>query len=123
MVFKILVVDDEAETLSELAEYLAYKGYQIEEAADGLEGLRKFEAAPANAVISDLKMPKLSGQEFLRRLRALDSRVPIIVITGHYSPIDLDLAKEFECTVLLKKPCRLRDIAQQLEHMVETAGV
>ncbi len=121
MVLNILIVDDEAETRSELAEYLNYKGYQVEEAADGLEGLRKFEAAPTIALITDIKMPNLDGHEFLSRLRRLDSRVPVIVITGHYSPIDLDKAKEFENTVIMKKPCRLRDIARQLKRMVEPA--
>lgn len=118
---KILVVDDEPETRSELTDYLEYKGYQVTEAADGLEGLRKFEAAPTNAVIADVKMPNLDGFELLRRLRALDPRVPVIVITGHYSPVDLNMAKEFEFAVLLKKPCRLRDIAKHLKCLLEAA--
>ena len=119
---KILILDDEAEIRAELAEYLARKGYEVEQAGDGLEGLRKFEAAPADLVITDIKMPRLDGYEVIRRVREIDPDLPIIAITGHFSPGDLSKAKEAGATVTMKKPLGLRALAAELKRLLEPEG-
>lgn len=116
---KILILDDEAEIRAELAEYLARKGYEVEEAGDGIEGLRKFEAAPADLVITDIKMPRLDGYEVIRRVRQIDPDLPIIAITGHFSPGDLSTAKDAGATVTMKKPLGLRELAAELKRLLE----
>ena len=119
---KILILDDEAEIRAELAEYLVRKGYEVEEAGDGIEGLRKFEAAPADLVITDIKMPRLDGYEVIRRVRQIDPDVPIIAITGHFSPGDLSTAKDAGATVTMKKPLGLRELAAELKRLLEPEG-
>ncbi len=118
---RILIVDDEADIRIELAEYLEYEGYHVNAMGDGLKALEKFEAASADLVIADIKMPKLDGHEFLRRLRALDPRVPVIVITGHYSVTDLKKVTELEVTDIIKKPFRLEEISQKLSRLLKPA--
>ncbi len=117
MAKKILIVDDEEEIRAELAGYLLDKGYEVEEAVDGLEALDKFEAAPADAVITDMKMPRCPGDELTRRLRAIDPHLPIIIITGHYTNADVESARKAGATAVLKKPVPLSELSRLLERL------
>ena len=119
MAKKILIVDDEEEIRAELAGYLRDKGYEVEEAADGLEALNKFKAAPADAVITDIKMPRSTGEELTRRLRTVDPDLPIIILTGHYTNADMESAREAGATTVLKKPTRLSELRRLLERLTE----
>ena len=119
MAKKILIVDDEKEIRAELAGYLLDKGYEVEEAADGLEALDKFEASPADVVITDMKMPRCPGDELTRRLRAVDPDLPVIILTGHYTNADMESAKKAGATTVLKKPARLSELRRLLERLTE----
>ncbi len=118
MVRKILVVDDEADIRAELAEYLETKGYRVEVAGDGREAFDRFEAAPADVVVADIKMPRGDGFELVRRLRAIDPDVPIIVMTGHFSQTDRARADELGATIMMEKPIVLRRLAQYLKNWI-----
>lgn len=114
MVRRILVVDDELDIRTELAEYLEIKGYQVEVAGDGREALDKLEAAPADVVIADIKMPRYNGYELIRQLRAMDLGIRVIVMTGDPTQSGLDKAKELGATMIIKKPINLRLLTQCL---------
>ncbi len=120
MVRKILVVDDEVDIRAELAEYLETKGYRVELADNGQEAFDKFEAAPADVVVADIKMPRGDGFELIRRLRAIDPDVPIIVMTGHFSQTDRAKAEELGATVMLEKPIVLRKLTQLLKRWIDS---
>ena len=79
----ILIIDDEQAIRKTLTEILRYEGYKIDEAANGEEGLKKFSDTAYDLVLCDVKMPKMDGIEFLEKSRAINSDVPIIVISGH----------------------------------------
>ena len=79
----ILIIDDERAIRKTLSEILGFEGYKIEEAADGEEGLKKFQAAAFDVVLCDIKMPKLDGIEFLSKATEINADVPIIMISGH----------------------------------------
>ena len=79
----ILIVDDEKAIRKTLAEILSYEGYKIDEAADGEEGLKKFNANQFDVVLCDIKMPKMDGLEFLEKARQVNEDIPIIMISGH----------------------------------------
>ena len=79
----ILIIDDEKAIRKTLIEILGFEGYKIEEAADGEEGLKKFQATTYDAVLCDIKMPKIDGLEFLSKATAINPDVPIIMISGH----------------------------------------
>ena len=120
MVRKILVVDDEADIRAELAEYLETKGYRVEVAGDGREAFDRFEAAPADVVVADIKMPRGDGFELIRRLRAIDPDVPIIVMTGHISQTVRARAEELGATVMMEKPIILRRLTQFLKRWIDS---
>ena len=66
---RVLVVDDEEAQRSALAGMIGLWGYQVETAADGQEALEKLETFPAQVMITDVKMPRMDGEELLRRLK------------------------------------------------------
>lgn len=79
----ILIIDDEKAIRKTLGEILSYEGYQIDDAENGEEGLKKFKERTYDAVLCDIKMPKLDGIEFLEKARAVHPEIPIIMISGH----------------------------------------
>ena len=79
----ILIIDDERAIRKTLSEILGYEGFKVEEAADGEEGLKKFQSNPFDVVLCDIKMPKLDGIEFLSKASETNPDVPIIMISGH----------------------------------------
>ena len=79
----ILIIDDERAIRKTLTEILGFEGYKIDEAADGEEGLKKFQEKTYDVVLCDIKMPKLDGIEFLSKATAINPDVPVIMISGH----------------------------------------
>jgi DNA-binding NtrC family response regulator len=79
----ILIIDDERSIRKTLGEILTYEGYNIDEAADGEEGLKKFKEKKYDIVLCDIKMPKLDGIEFLEKAKESNPDVPILIISGH----------------------------------------
>lgn len=79
----ILIIDDEAPIRNSLREILEIEEYEVEEAKDGIDALTTFKRKKFDAVICDIKMPKMDGMEVLERLNALNSDVPVIMISGH----------------------------------------
>src|ERR1041385_4380910 len=80
---EILIIDDEKSIRKTLGEILSFEGYKIEEASDGEEGLKKFKDKTYDAVLCDIKMPKIDGIEFLQKAGESNPDVPIIMISGH----------------------------------------
>ena len=79
----ILIIDDEKAIRKTLGEILSYEGYKIDEAIDGEEGLKKFKEKAYDVVLTDIKMPKMDGIDFLEKSRESNADVPIIMISGH----------------------------------------
>ncbi|MFT4092005.1 MAG: sigma-54 dependent transcriptional regulator [Niabella sp.] len=79
----ILVIDDEVAIRKTLVEILSFEGYKTQEAADGEQGFRLFSEQQFNAVLCDIKMPKMDGLEFLAKALATMPDVPVIMISGH----------------------------------------
>jgi DNA-binding NtrC family response regulator len=83
MKFKLLVADDEKNIREGLAAALEMDGYEVVTAADGTEAWKRFGRGDLDLIITDLKMPGMSGEEFLRRAAAESPGIPLIVLTGH----------------------------------------
>lgn len=79
----ILIIDDEKSIRTTLKEILEYEGYKVDEAADGIIGLEKIENQDFDAVLCDIKMPKMDGMEVLTKAGELAPDVPFIMISGH----------------------------------------
>jgi DNA-binding NtrC family response regulator len=79
---RILVVDDEVNARTALAELLKDEGFEVEMAADAFKALGKYEAFAPHAVITDLKMPGMDGIELLCKIAAMDDPAPVVVMTA-----------------------------------------
>lgn len=80
---RVLVVDDEEDILQLFTELLQRWGYEAVTARNGVEALDKFRTQQIDLIVSDLKMPEMDGLELLQRIRSIDSRVPVLVLTGY----------------------------------------
>ena len=80
---RILVVDNEAKMRRILELSLKNMGHEVAQAEDGIEALAALDAAPFDLVLTDLRLPRKDGIEFLRDLRARGDEVPVIVLTAY----------------------------------------
>ncbi len=80
---RILLIDDDPDVLEVLSRFLSDRGYHVETAADGKAGLTALRRDPPDVILLDLALPKLSGLEVLRRIKAEGLNVAVITISGH----------------------------------------
>ncbi|MCB0736140.1 MAG: sigma-54-dependent Fis family transcriptional regulator [Bacteroidetes bacterium] len=80
---KVLIVDDEEVIRQTLIDILEYEDYEIDTAADGAEAVEKINSQKYDAVLCDIKMPKMDGLEVLEAVSPKNPELPIIMISGH----------------------------------------
>lgn len=80
---RILVVDDDKLTCELLLDFLQLKGYEAECAQDGMEALKKIEKGNYAVIVSDVRMPQMSGMELLAKIKSFNPHIEIIMITAH----------------------------------------
>ena len=109
---RVLVIDDDGVTRLVLGAALRDAGYEVEEVADGAEGVAAFRARPADLVISDLVMPQHGGLETVREIRQSDPKVRILVVSGVIgsSAEHLRAAVRFGADRVLPKPVNLPEL-------------
>lgn len=80
---KILIIDDEESIRSTLKDILEYEDYEVDTAADGDEGLKKIQEIGYDAVLCDVKMPRIDGMEVLEKGLNINPELQFIMISGH----------------------------------------
>jgi two-component system response regulator RegX3 len=116
----ILVVDDEQSYREALTVALQREGFLVDTAADGSEALASFEARRPALVLLDVMLPKVSGIDVCRELRAR-SRVPIIMVTARSSEIDAVVGLEVGADDYISKPFRLRELVARVRAALRRA--
>jgi two-component system response regulator HydG len=79
---RVLVIDDNAEMASTVAEFLTANGFEVETAAGGAEGVARFSAAPADAVLTDLRMKDVDGMDVLDAIKRVDPEAAVVMMTA-----------------------------------------
>lgn len=116
---RILVVDDEANARTALAELLKEEGYSVETAADGFKALSKFEEGHPDLILTDLKMPGMDGVELLQKVRQGDPDVEVVVMTA-FGAVDTAVqAMRAGATDYLTKPLNMDELVLVLERALE----
>lgn len=110
---RVLVVDDEESARRSVAQGLRELGWEVMEAADGLQGLEAAVRGAPDVVLLDLRLPKLEGEEVLRRLRET-SKVPLIVISAKREEDDRVAALDMGADDYLTKPFTVRELAARI---------
>lgn len=119
---RVLFIDDEEELVSTLVERLSYRGIEAAYAIDGYDGLAKMRDGDFQIVVLDLKLPGLGGGEVLKRLRAEYPEVPVLLITGHGSPVtDVESRPEGAYDYLIK-PVNLDDLIAKMREALAAQG-
>ena len=113
----ILIVDDEKNIREGLSKALALAGYGTRMAATGSEAVRVLERDAVDLVITDLRMPGLSGEQLLRRVVAAYPAIPVIILTGHGTIESAVTAMHAGAYDFLTKPVNL----DRLELLVKRA--
>ncbi|MCX6378902.1 MAG: response regulator transcription factor [Armatimonadetes bacterium] len=110
---RILLVDDDAELMDLIAEYLEMEGFDIALAEDGMKGLQRASTEEFAIVILDVMMPGLNGFEVLKRLRAV-SQVPVLMLTAKGDDIDRIIGLEIGADDYMAKPCNPRELVARI---------
>lgn len=117
-VHKVMVVDDEDLVVESLSEILSRKGYDVVTASDGLSALELYKVNPVDAIITDLTMPRMGGQEMIHHLRDIKPDLPIIVTTGQITVGENENQIAKGATRIIKKPVSMQQIYQALEQAI-----
>jgi two-component system response regulator RegX3 len=114
---RVLVIDDEA-AIRDAVEYaLRNEGFDVQSADDGEAGLRAALEAPYDVVVLDLMLPRMSGTEVCRRLRA-GSAVPIIMLTAKGGELDRVLGLEIGADDYVTKPFSMAELIGRIRAIV-----
>ena len=119
----VLVVDDFQDNREMYAEFLAYQGFRVIQAANGLEALDQAFTNHPDIIIMDLSLPVMDGWEATRRLKA-DQRtnaIPVVALTGHAMQGHSKGAMEAGCDSFVAKPCLPDQLVAEIRKMLSTA--
>jgi CheY-like chemotaxis protein len=123
-----LLVDRDADTRLMYGEYLQQLSYEIDEADDGREALAKAISQHPTVIVTETRLPGMSGFELCRLLRqdGQTKGIPIVFVTGDASANDLTLAKAAGADAVLVKPCFPEQLAAEIRRVIaegrETQG-
>ncbi len=116
---RVLLVDDEAEFVSALAERLNLRGFDAQTATSGEEALGKINSSPPDVVLLDVLMPGINGLEVLKRIKASHPQVQVILLTGRGSWDGIQGIREgaYDC---LMKPIQIEELMQIMADALES---
>ena len=105
MAKRILLAEDETISRKWLSDWLRRTGYDVSEAKDGAEALDLLDSHSFDLVLSDIRMPRVSGIAVLTHLRSISPSVPFIILSA-----DSDDAQGMPGGIIMKKPVLLDDL-------------
>ena len=116
---RVLLVDDETEFVSALAERLSLRGYEAQTAASGEEALGKIAQSLPDVVLLDMLMPGMNGLEVLKRIKRDHPQVRVILLTGRGSWDGIQGIREgaYDC---LMKPIQIEELMQIMASAMES---
>ena len=115
MKISVLVVDDEVLIRKSLAKVLKARGYAVELASTGAEGLEQTSQVRPQVMILDMRLPDTDGLSVLRRVRQLDPLIQVIVITAFGDVQSAVEAMKLGACDFLRKPYEMEDIVMSVE--------
>jgi DNA-binding NtrC family response regulator len=117
MKFRALLVDDEAEFISALAERLRLRGIDAQIATSGYEALEKIKTDPPQVIALDILMPGIGGLEVLKQIKKNFPQLPVILLTGRSSWDSIQGIRlgAYDC---LTKPLKIEELVQIMSQAV-----
>lgn len=118
---RVLLVDDERDLVSALAERLGFRKIEAHYATSGEEALKLAAESTYDVAVLDVKMPRLGGIELCRKLREIQPGLKVVFLTGHGSEDDFRAGRDHGESYLIK-PVRIEDLIAALERAVGCQG-
>lgn len=115
----ILIVDDEKNIRDGLVEAFTMEGYAALSASDGQEAVRVLDERYIDLVITDLKMPKVSGMELLQHIKRRWQNIPVIIITAHGDISEAVSAMQYGALEFVTKPLDLEHLLKLTKNALE----
>ena len=112
---KILIVEDEPNMVAGLRDNFEYEGFQVITASDGVEGLDRALKDSPDLVVLDVMMPRMSGLEVCKQLRAKRASLPIIMLTARGQEIDKVVGLELGADDYVTKPFSIRELLARVK--------
>ena len=114
----ILVVEDERAILEGLRDNLEFEGYKVLTASDGETGLKIARDQHPDLILLDLMLPRVSGYEVCRRLRAANITIPILILTARGEEMDRVLGLDLGADDYVTKPFSIRELAARIRALL-----
>ena len=117
----VLLVDDYPDAREMYSEYLAFSGFDVIEAANGIEALQRAADERPDIILMDLSLPVMDGWEATRRLKAdaRTSSIPVVALTGHALAGISEGAKQAGCDAFVTKPCLPEDLVKEIRKVLD----
>ena len=112
---KILIVEDEPNMVAGLRDNFEFEGYEVLSAYDGAEGLARALADSPDLVLLDVMMPKMSGLDVCKQLKAKRPSIPIIMLTARGQEIDKVVGLELGADDYVTKPFSIRELVARVK--------
>ena len=115
---RIMIIEDDEEMRSLLKDFFEEEGFETDSVSNGVDALRMFSEDHFDLVITDIRMPGLTGLDILPRIRRLKPETPVIVMTAYGSDDVRRRAFERGATTYLEKPIQLSKLRSVIREMV-----
>lgn len=119
----ILVCDDNRDILDFLREALVEEGYKVASAENGILALKIMREQPIDVILSDLKMPEMDGEQFIRQIRKINQLVPIVVMSGHSSREDLKRFIKLGIDEFIDKPFTIVSVLRAVSRAIKVRSL
>jgi two-component system alkaline phosphatase synthesis response regulator PhoP len=119
---RILIVEDEPAMVAGLRDNFEYEGYEVISADDGVSGLERALADSPDLVVLDVMMPRMSGLEVCKQVKAKRPSLPIIMLTARGQEIDKVVGLELGADDYVTKPFSIRELMARIKAVLRRAG-
>jgi DNA-binding response OmpR family regulator len=120
---RVLIIDDEPHILLMLKKMLERSGYEVDLAANGVEGIDMFRKSNADLVITDIIMPEKEGLETIREMRRIKPDLKIIAMSGGgkvSADNYLEIARIFGASKIIEKPFTQKEIISAVRELLKS---
>lgn len=119
---RILIVDDEEDLVSAMAERLALRGFDVQTATSGTEALQQVAEHDFSVLLIDVKMPGIGGLELTAEIKRKRPGLPVILFTGHSSIADAERGIQEGAFGYLMKPIDLDKLIENIKNAARSRG-
>ena len=119
---RIMIIEDDEEMRTLLKDFFEQEGFETDAASNGVDALRAISEDHFDLVVTDIRMPGLTGLDILPAIRKLKPETPILVMTAYGSDDLRRRILERGATIYLEKPVRLSRLKTLIQEMVSSKG-